>query len=93
MGVITEDDKIWQCHEYSFSFKRNDKSYYMRSYDKSVDVFHQGQRSPTTRLSHYNYDSSELIYLPLFIPISTGDDMHEEVLDLFDRMLSWVALS
>lgn len=90
MGVITEDPNPWKCHEYSFQFVNDGKSYVLRSHDYSVDVYHQGSRTPQTVL----YSGGKTIMcFPAFIPISTGDDMHEEAWKLFHRLKSLVIFS
>jgi len=95
MGVITEDPKVWECHEYNFSFRHNDKSYILRSYDCRVDPYHQGRGDePKTFLELWSFTPIPiLVELPYFIPISTGDDMHEEAWKLFHRLRNLVIFS
>ncbi len=95
MGVITEDPKVWECHEYGFKFSYNGTSYVLRSQNHSVDNYHQGYREPQTLLrdlSLWKFDDS-IIKLPYFIPISTGDDMHERAWELFHRLRNLVAFT
>ena len=84
MGVITEDPKEWKCHEYGFGFFHKNKYYLLSSYDTVVDPIHQSRfPSPHTYLIKYG---SIMFTLPYFIPISTGDNMHEEAWKLFHRL-------
>lgn len=89
MGVITEDPKEWVCHEYRFSFDHKDQRYILRSYSYAVDLPHQCfNRYPdeaTTILKSFS-SGNDLIVLPYFMPISTGDDMHERAWELFHRL-------
>lgn len=90
MGVITEDPNPWLCHEYSFAIFHEGKSYTLRSQDYSVDILHQGNRSPETAIY---YAGKTVLYMPSFIPISTGDDMHERAYELFHRLYKLRAFS
>jgi len=90
MGVITEDPKEWECHEYHFQLAHERKTYYLSSHNFSVDPFHQGIRYPKTTISTMG---SEIYSSPCFIPISTGDDMHEEAQALVHRLLNLVIFS
>lgn len=106
MGVITEDPKEWVCHEYNFSFNVNNETYYLSGYDYLVDPYYQ-HRDPTKRkttLSKPSSYSSILYYVNTkpahqimleidFIPLPTGDNMHEEAWKLFQRLLSLVTFS
>jgi hypothetical protein len=87
MGVITEDPKEWICHEYNFSFNYNGKTYYMYGFDNLVDPYHQrrglGNKTGIIGMVNLNY----------FIPISTGDNMHEEAWELFHRLKKLVIFS
>lgn len=91
MGVITEDPKSWQCHEYSFEFFDYGKTYYLHSHANLVDPYYQHRGwGESTEL----YNLGGLVYsLPYFMPISTGDDMHEEAWELFHRLKNLVAFS
>lgn len=94
MGVITEDPKEWVCHEYGFSFKHKDKQYIVESFDYLVDPRHQ-HRNPFKAYTHL-YDAQSLdviLYIPQFIPISTGDNMHEEAWKMFHRLKNLVIFS
>lgn len=94
MGVITEDPKEWVCHEYSFSFTHEGKSYILRSYDYLVDPYHQNRLyEAKTTLEAWTFGPSNIITLPYFIPISTGNDMHERAWELFHRLRNLVAFS
>lgn len=94
MGVITEDPKVWECHEYSFSFKHKEKEYVLRSYNHLVDPYHQGRPyEAKTTLNVWDFQPSDMVELPYFIPISTGDDMHEEAWKLFHRLRNLVIFS
>ena len=95
MGVITEDPKPWVCHEYGFEFVHKGKGYILGSYDWVIDPFHQNRRSyPHTRLSVWGSVGDEVICeLPYFIPISTGDDMHERAWELFHRLRNLIIFS
>jgi hypothetical protein len=90
MGVITQDPNPWECHDYSFQFAHDGKSYVLHSHDFSVDSYHQGLRSPETVL--YSLGKT-VIHMPCFIPISTGDDMHERAWELFHRLRKLIAFS
>lgn len=96
MGVITEDPKEWICHQYSFDFKYKDKIYMLGSYDRAVDPYHQSFfRDPNeanTILFSYD-DNRAIIELSYFIPISTGDNMHEEAEKLFHRLRNLIIYS
>lgn len=95
MGVITEDPKEWVCHEYSFSFKHEEKSYILRSYDYLVDPYHQNRRyEARTTLEVWTFTPMPiLVDLPFFMPISTGNDMHERAWELFHRLRNLVVYS
>jgi hypothetical protein len=91
MGVITEDPKVWQCLEYSFGFRHKDRNWILASQDNAVDPFYQDfWREPKTTLS---CNWNDVYSLPYFIPISTGDDMHEEAWKLFHRLRNLVIFS
>lgn len=92
MGVITEDPKEWVCLEYSFSFRYENYNYYIYSYDNIVDPRNQ-HRPYGTRTILSNFLGDDMIVLPYFIPLSTGDDMHEKVWDLFHRLRKLVIFS
>ncbi len=83
MGVITEDPKVWECHQYGFSFG----NYVLSSHNNAVDPYHQGYRKAKTSLFHWG---KEIYSLPYFIPISTGDDMHEEAWKLFHKLAGYI---
>ena len=83
MGVITEDPKVWECHQYGFNFG----SYILSSHNDAVDPYHQGQRKAKTSLFH---KGKEIYSLSYFIPISTGDDMHEEAWKLFNKLSGYI---
>jgi hypothetical protein len=95
MGVITEDPKEWVCHEYRFSFDFEDQRYLLRSYNYAVDFKHQSfRRNPNeTRTILQTISGDDLIVLPYFMPISTGDDMHERAWELFHRLRNLVIYS
>lgn len=94
MGVLTEDPKEWQCHEYQFDLKHNDRTYILRSYDFAVDPFHQSfHRKPDRAATFLYLNQKVLIALPYFMPISTGDDMHERAWDLFHRLRNLIVYS
>jgi hypothetical protein len=87
MGVITEDPKEWVCLEYSFQFSHKGKIYYLSSYNILVDTYNQ-HRSHGTKTTLRLYPSDAEIYsLPYFMPLSTGDDMHERAWELFRRLI------
>ncbi len=93
MGVITEDPKEWVCHEYSFSFKHREKSYILRSYDYLVDPYYQSRLyEAKTTLEPWSFKPA-IVELPYFIPISTGDDMHERAWELFHRLRNMIIFS
>jgi hypothetical protein len=87
MGVITEDPKEWVCHEYSFSFKHEGKSYILGSYNYLVDPYHQ------IRPYEAKTFLAGIITLPYFTPISTGNDMHERAWELFHRLKNLIIFS
>jgi hypothetical protein len=91
MGVITEDPKEWVCHEYNFSFKHKNKTYYLRGYDYPVDIYHQHR--PFQRQTSLNTALGDIIVIKDFIPISTGDDMHERAWELFHKLEKLVIFS
>ena len=94
MGVITEDPKEWVCHEYQFDFKHKNKTYTLRGFDHAVDTYHQSfHRDPkeAKTILYSNYQT--IIELTYFIPISTGDNMHEEAEKLFHRLINLIIYS
>ena len=97
MGVITEDPKKWVCHDYSFglwyrdSVDKGNHYYILSAYDYMVDVYHQSRSSGGKTI--LNDITGDIIVLPYFIPISTGDDMHEKVWELFHRLRNIIAFS
>jgi hypothetical protein len=91
MGIITNDPNPWECHEYNFSFGYNGDSFLLISRDTAVDYRHQGRRKAITKLIR-NYEKP-IIQFDYFIPISTGDDMHEEATSLFHKLRKLVAFS
>ncbi len=96
MGVITEDPKVWECHDYNFQFLHKGKLYILSGNNYSVDAYHQGYRTPQTILRNsgpYLPGVNEMIRLPYFTPISTGDDMHEEAWALFHRLRNLIIFS
>jgi len=94
MGVITEDPKEWQCHEYQFDLKHNDRWYMLRGYDFAVDPFHQSFNRELDMAATFLYlNQKMLIAFPYFIPISTGDDMHEQAWKLFHRLRNLIIYS
>jgi hypothetical protein len=90
MGVITEDPKEWVCHEYNFRFKHKDERYYLRGYNYLVDPYHQHR--PYERATILSSSTDQIMKVD-FIPISTGDDMHEEAWKLFHRLRNLVIYS
>lgn len=84
MGVITEDPKEWICHDYNFSFKVNNDTYYLSGYDYLVDPKHQ-HRDPTKKKTILSDPYSAILEID-FIPLPTGDNMHEEAWKLFQRL-------
>lgn len=95
MGVITEDPKEWQCHEYGFSFKVNNETYLITGFDYVVDPYHQG-RDPKRRATILSGGKTALnlsIVETDFIPLPTGDNMHEEAWKLFERLRKLVVFS
>lgn len=90
MGVLTEDPNPWICHDYSFTFPFEGIHYNLHSHDYSVDPLHQGNRLPETVL--YRRGTTAL-HIPSFIPLSTGDDMHERAWELFHRLRKLIAFS
>lgn len=93
MGVITEDPKVWECHDYNFSFTHNNRIFVLSGQNYSVDPYHQGHRIPQTILRGaglYLPGVDELVRLPYFVPISTDDDMHERAWELFHRLRNLV---
>lgn len=94
MGVITEDPKKWVCHDYNFEFKHMDKRYYLRGYDYAVDPVHQTFSRPWhERATILSASGGDAIMKVDFIPLSTGDDMHEEAWKLFHRLYDLVIFS
>lgn len=91
MGVITEDPKNWVCHDYGFSFKVNNETYYMVGFDYLVDPYHQ-HRDPTKRKTILSNLSESMLEVE-FIPLPTGDNMHEEAWRLFERLKKLVVFS
>lgn len=92
MGVITEDPKEWVCHEYSFELKFEDKSYLVRSYSNKVDPVHQHRPEGEFTSLALEYHGT-MVKVPKFMPITTGDLMHEGVWDVFRRLKNLVAFS
>ena len=91
MGVITEDPKPCVCLEYNLSFNHNGEVYYLSSFDNLVDPYNQ-HRAYGTRTS-LSVSGQEIAVLPYFVPLSTGDDMHEEAWKLFHRLRNLVIFS
>lgn len=110
MGVITEDPKVWECHEYNFEFRYDNEAYYLSSHSNLVDTYNQ-HRDPgeATTLSikkkfprrmalskgiSYPFVTDEILFtLPYFMPLSTGDDMHEKAWELFHRLRNLIIYS
>lgn len=94
MGVITEDPKEWICHDYNFEFFHEGRRYALRGYDYMVDPVHQNFfRSPHEKATILSMSGGEMIMKVDFIPISTGDDMHEEAWKLFHRLRNLIIYS
>jgi len=93
MGVITEDPKEWECHEYGFGFKYKNKLYIVESFSKPVDLFHQHRPSKDYTILYNAHTLDSILYLPHFLPISTGDNMHEEAWKVFHRLWNLVIFS
>lgn len=93
MGVITEDPKEWQCHEYGFAFKYKDKLYIVESFDYVVDRYNQHRNPYKAYTKLYDYRHEPIMELDCFMPISTGDNMHEEAWKVFHRLRNLVVFS
>jgi hypothetical protein len=95
MGVITEDPKEWVCHEYRFPLYHNGRGYLLRGYNRAVDLVHQTFfRNPNDAVTFLQTPGGvNMVTLPYFIPISTGDDMHERAWELFYRLRNLVIYS
>ena len=93
MGVITEDPKEWECHEYGFGFKYKNKLNIVESFSKPVDLFHQHRPSKDYTILYNAHTLDSILYLPHFLPISTGDNMHEEAWKVFHRLWNLVIFS
>ena len=91
MGVITEDPKEWVCHDYNFSFDHRGKTFYLRGHDYLVDPMHQ--RRPFARRTVLSTSLEDIIVVKDFIPIPTGDDMHEHAWELFHKLRKLVIFS
>jgi hypothetical protein len=91
MGVITEDPKEWVCLEYSFQFLDKGKLYYLSSHNNLVDPYNQHR--PYGTKTQLSTSFSEVYSLPYFIPLSTGDNMHEEAWSLFHKLRKLVIFS
>lgn len=85
MGVITEDPKIWECHEYNFKLNFNNKYYELHGFNNKVDWYHQS-RDYGQKTFLREYAISNILIEVDFIPISTGDNMHEEAWKLFHKL-------
>jgi hypothetical protein len=85
MGVITEDPKEWVCHEYNLSFKHNENLFYLIGYDKLVDPYFQRRPVEESYTILSDVFGREMVKVN-FVPISTGDDMHERAYDLFHSL-------
>lgn len=108
MGVITEDPKVWECHEYNFSFSHQGSIYYLSSYNNLVDPYHQKRdygaktilatysRHPIVlipgRRSSWGFEEP-VVTLPYFMPLSTDNDMHERAWELFHRLRNLIIYS
>lgn len=92
MGVITEDPKKWVCHDYNFEFKHNGKRFYLSGHDYIVDPVHQRFSRADERITTLSTNTGEIIKVD-FIPISTGDDMHEKAWELFHRLRNLIIFS
>jgi hypothetical protein len=93
MGVITEDPKEWVCHDYNFEFRHEGKRFYLRGYDYLVDSIHQTFHRPYEKATILSISGGDQIMKVEFIPISTGDNMHEEAWKLFHRLRNLVIFS
>lgn len=93
MGVITEDPREWICHDYSFSLKYEDSLYYLRGYDFLVDSRHQNREYSRKTMLYNNFDGLNPLISTDFIPLSTGDDMHEKAWELFHKLRKLVVFS
>lgn len=94
MEVLTEDSKIWECHQYGFSFDFDKKHYLLTGHNYAVDVLRQN-RNPHSQLTSLALWEAWPEYLVStdFIPISTSDDMHEEAWKLFHRLRKLICFS
>lgn len=92
MGVLTEDSKEWVCHQYRFSFEYKDKHHILFGHDHEVDTFHQSVNRGT-KTGLLTITGEDMVILPFFIPISAGDDMHEDAWKLFHRLYNLVTYS
>jgi hypothetical protein len=90
MGVITEDPKCWECHEYNLDFHHDNQRYRLSSCNHAVDPYHQMWREPETTLSS---QGREIVRMPHFIPLSTDNDMHERAWELFHRLRNLAAFA
>jgi hypothetical protein len=84
MGVITEDPKEWMCHQYRFEMFHDGRTYVFGSKDYPVDPYHQYIYRPATWIHLCEH---AIVSLNHFIPISTGDDMHERAWEIFHRLM------
>lgn len=85
MGVIMEEGKIWECHEYQFWLIHENQFYVLLGHNYSVDTMRQN-RDPYLQQTSLGEMFEKPFIMVDFIPVSTGDDMHEEIWKLFHRL-------
>lgn len=90
MGVLKEDPKEWVCHDYNFEFREQFHTYFLTGYDYLVDPFHQHR--PYGRKTILSTKFTEIMSVD-FIPLSTGDNMHETAWNLFNRLKNMIIFS
>jgi hypothetical protein len=85
MGVIMEENKVWECHEYQFWLIHEDSYYILEGHNYSVDPYRQN-RDPFKQWTSLGGIFENPFITVDFIPVSTGDDMHERIWELFHRL-------
>jgi hypothetical protein len=109
MGVITHDPNPWRCYNYHLPIWHKDHWYYLEGEASRVimsNVLRPTFRhiQAVTRLKEnkiirtpapFSYPTvkEEILVSVDFIPLSTSDDMHEQALHLFHRLMKLVIFS
>jgi hypothetical protein len=91
MGVLAPIDiwsGPWICYEYNFPFKIGPWWFFLTGIRNGSTVIYLSGAAPL----YWKISSKFLPSVVPFIPISTGDDMHERAWDLINQKLNTKAL-